>query len=324
MMRIELARFIFHFEHPPLLYLDHAGISDKPDAGRRPAKGERDASRFRDDHHGSRHDDHILLVTLNRPEASNALNTRMGLDLMEVFEALAIDLEDLRAVIVTGSGGKAFCAGGDLKERNGMTDESWQAQHAIFERMVRAMMGCPVPLIAAVNGAAYGGGCEIAAASDFVYAATNARFALTEVTLGIMPGTGGTQNLARAVGERRAKELILSGLPFTSAEAEAWGFVNRVVEPAELLESTLAIARRIAANGRSRSARPSRQFIGACRCRCGTAWRSRSRPTTAWSPPKTAAKACWRSTRSASRCSGGGEFQPSHSITTFTCTSIAF
>jgi enoyl-CoA hydratase len=197
----------------------------------------------------ARHDDHILLVTLNRPKVSNALNTRMGLDLMETFEALAVDLEGLRAVIVTGSGDKAFCAGGDLKERNGMTDESWQAQHAIFERMMRAMMGCPVPLIAAVNGAAYGGGCEIAAASDFVYAATNARFALTEVTLGIMPGTGGTQNLARAVGERRAKELILSGLPFTSAEAEAWGLVNRVVEPAGLLEATLTIARRIAANG---------------------------------------------------------------------------
>jgi enoyl-CoA hydratase len=197
----------------------------------------------------ARHGDHILLVTLNRPEVSNALNTRMGLDLMEAFEALAIDLEGLRAVIVTGSGDKAFCAGGDLKERNGMTDERWQAQHAIFERMVRAMMGCPVPLIAAVNGAAYGGGCEIAAASDFVYAATNARFALTEVTLGIMPGTGGTQNLARAVGERRAKELILSGLPFSAAEAEAWGFVNRVIEPAALIESTLAIARRIAANG---------------------------------------------------------------------------
>jgi len=197
----------------------------------------------------ARHGDHILLVTLNRPEVSNALNTRMGLDLMEAFEALAIDLEGLRAVIVTGSGDKAFCAGGDLKERNGMTDERWQAQHAIFERMVRAMMGCPVPLIAAVNGAAYGGGCEIAAASDFVYAATNARFALTEVTLGIMPGTGGTQNLARAVGERRAKELILSGLPFSAAEAEAWGFVNRVIEPAALIESTLAVARRIAANG---------------------------------------------------------------------------
>ena len=197
----------------------------------------------------ARHDDHILLVTLNRPEASNALNTRMGLDLVELFETFSVDLAGLRAVILTGSGDKAFCAGGDLKERNGMTDADWQAQHLIFERMVRAMLGCPIPLIAAVNGAAYGGGCEIAAASDFVYAATHARFALTEVTLGIMPGAGGTQNLARAVGERRAKELMLSGLPFTATEAETWGLVNRVVEPADLMETTFAIARRIAGNG---------------------------------------------------------------------------
>jgi enoyl-CoA hydratase/carnithine racemase len=197
----------------------------------------------------SRHDDHILQVTLNRPEVSNALNTRMGLELMEFFEQFSIDPEEARVVIITGHGDKAFCAGGDLKERNGMTDEAWRAQHLIFERMIRAMMACPIPLVAAVNGAAYGGGCEIAAASDFVYAATTARFALTEVTLGIMPGAGGTQNLARAVGERRAKELILSGLPFTAAEAEAWGLVNRVVEPADLVEATLGIARRIAANG---------------------------------------------------------------------------
>jgi enoyl-CoA hydratase/carnithine racemase len=197
----------------------------------------------------SLHEDQILLVTLNRPEVSNALNTRMGLDLTELFEALAIDLAGQRIVIITGSGDRAFCAGGDLKERNGMTDESWQSQHAIFERMLRAMLGCPLPLLAAVNGAAYGGGCEIAAASDFVYAATHARFALTEVTLGIMPGMGGTQNLARAVGERRAKELILSGLPFTAVEAEAWGLVNRVVEAPDLLETTMGIARRIAANG---------------------------------------------------------------------------
>ena len=130
-----------------------------------------------------------------------------------------------------------------------MSDQAWRSQHLIFERMVRALMGCPVPLVAAVNGAAYGGGCEIAAASDFVYAASNARFALTEVTLGIMPGAGGTQNLARAIGERRAKELILSGLPFTALEAEAWGLVNRVVEPESLLETAFEIARRIAANG---------------------------------------------------------------------------
>jgi enoyl-CoA hydratase len=193
--------------------------------------------------------DQILLVTLDRPHVSNALNTRMGLDLMELFEQLALDPEQARVAIVTGSGDKAFCAGGDLKERNGMTDDAWRAQHLIFERMVRAIMACPIPLIAAVNGAAYGGGCEIAAASDFVYAAASARFALTEVTLGIMPGAGGTQNLSRAVGERRAKELILSGAPFTAAEAEAWGLVNRVVEPADLMETALGIARRIADNG---------------------------------------------------------------------------
>jgi len=197
----------------------------------------------------ARVDDHILTVTLNRPDVANALNTQMGLDLVEVFEHLSVDLRDLRAVIVTGRGERAFCAGGDLKERNGMTDEAWRAQHLIFERMIRAILGCPVPVLAAVNGAAYAGGCEIAAASDFIYAADTARFALTEVTLGIMPGAGGTQNLARAVGERRAKELILSGLPFTAAEAEAWGLVNRVVDPAGLIEATLTIARRISANG---------------------------------------------------------------------------
>jgi enoyl-CoA hydratase len=196
-----------------------------------------------------RRDNDILLVTLNRPDAANALNTQMGLDLMELFEGFSIDLDGLRVVILTGQGTKAFCAGGDLKQRNGMTDEAWQAQHLIFERMLRAILSCPIPVIAAVNGAAYGGGCEIAAAADFVYASTDARFALTEVTLGIMPGAGGTQTLPRAMGERRAKELILSGLPFSAPEAAAWGLVNRVLPQDALLEATLAIAARIAGNG---------------------------------------------------------------------------
>lgn len=129
-----------------------------------------------------------------------------------------------------------------------MTDEAWQAQHAIFERMMRAVVACPLPLIAAVNGAAYGGGCELAAAVDFVYAAETARFALTEVTLGIMPGAGGTQNLPRAVGMRRAKEIILTGQAFTAAQGAQWGLVNRVVPLADLMEATLATARRIADN----------------------------------------------------------------------------
>jgi len=207
-----------------------------------------------------RRDNGILLVTLNRPEASNALNTQMGLDLMELFEGFSVDLEGLRVVVLTGQGTKAFCAGGDLKQRNGMTDEAWQAQHLVFERMLRAILACPLPMIAAVNGAAYGGGCEIAAAADFVYAATEARFALTEVTLGIMPGAGGTQNLPRAIGERRAKELILSGLPFSATEAEAWGLVNRVLPQDALLPATLVIAERIAGNG-PLSVRQAKQAI---------------------------------------------------------------
>jgi enoyl-CoA hydratase/carnithine racemase len=103
-------------------------------------------------------------------------------------------------------------------------------------------------VIAAVNGVAFGGGCEMALCCDFIYASTTATFALPEVTRGIMPGAGGTQNLPRAVGERRAKELILSGKPFTAREAHEWGMVNAVYEPTELMPRVLETARTIAAN----------------------------------------------------------------------------
>ena len=196
----------------------------------------------------SRPQPHVLQVTMNRPDAANAMNTQMGVDLMHCFEDLNLDPGDVRCVIVTGAGEKAFCAGGDLKERKGMTDEQWQRQHVIFERMVRALMACPTPIIGAVNGAAYAGGCEIALCCDFIYAAEHARFALTEVTLGIMPGAGATQNLARAVGERRAKEIILTGKPFTVAQAAEWGLVNRVLPQTELMREALATAAAIAGN----------------------------------------------------------------------------
>lgn len=192
---------------------------------------------------------HILRVTLNRPDFANAFNTQMSRELMELFETFQLGDQDVRVILLTGAGEKAFCAGGDLKERKGMTDAQWQAQHAVFERMARAILACPVPVIAAVNGAAYGGGCEIAGLCDFIYASDNARFALTEVTLGIMPGAGGTQSLPRAMGERRAKEVILTGLPFTAAEGAQWGFVNKVLPQAELLEASMITARRIASNG---------------------------------------------------------------------------
>jgi len=192
--------------------------------------------------------DQTVLVTLNRPEVANAMNTQMGLDLLEVFDGFCAAPNRQRCIVVTGSGEKAFCAGGDLKQRNGMTDEQWQDQHLIFERFIRAMIACPVPMIAAVNGAAYAGGLEISLCADFIYAANHARFALTEVTLGIMPGAGGTQNLPRAVGARRAKEILLTGQPFSVQQAYDWGMVNRICKPETLLTEALETAATIAAN----------------------------------------------------------------------------
>jgi enoyl-CoA hydratase len=192
--------------------------------------------------------DGLLLLTLNRPEVANAMNTQMGRDLLAFFEAINAAPAQQRCIVMTGAGERAFCAGGDLKERNGMTDEAWQDQHLLFERMVRAFAGCPVPVIGAVNGAAYAGGCELALLCDFIYAAETARFALTEVTLGIMPGAGGTQNLPRAVGERRAKEVILTGHPFSAEEAYQWGMVNRLCGPGRVVEEALETGRRIADN----------------------------------------------------------------------------
>ena len=191
---------------------------------------------------------HVLVVTLNRPAAANAFNTQMGRDICEAFEALALDPGEIRVIVVTGAGDNAFCAGGDLKERKGMTDAQWSYQHRIFERMIRAIIDCPTPVIGAVNGAAYGGGCELALGLDFLYAAPDAKFAQTEVGLGIIPGAGGTQNLPRAIGERRAKELIMSGKPFTGAQARDWGMVNECFAREELLEKTLGIAQKIADN----------------------------------------------------------------------------
>jgi enoyl-CoA hydratase len=190
----------------------------------------------------------LLLVTLDRPEVANAMNTQMGRDLLAFFDGVNAAPGGRRCIVLTGAGERAFCAGGDLKERNGMTDEAWQDQHLLFERMIRAFIACPVPVIGAVNGAAYAGGCELALCCDFIYAAENARFALTEVTLGIMPGAGGTQNLPRAVGERRAKEIILTGRPFTAAEAHEWGMVNRLCTPGRVVEEALETGRRIADN----------------------------------------------------------------------------
>jgi enoyl-CoA hydratase/carnithine racemase len=193
-------------------------------------------------------EDHILIVTLNRIEVHNAMNTQMGLDLRDLWRDLYVNTEGVRCVILTGAGEKAFCAGGDLKERNGMTDAQWQEQHAIFEQAVTTMMDVPPPIIAAVNGVAYAGGCEFVLLSDFAYGANHARLALTEVTLGIMPGASGTQMLPRAIGLRRAKEFLLTGTPCSAEEALEWGLFNKLCEPDKLMDEALATARKIASN----------------------------------------------------------------------------
>ena len=191
--------------------------------------------------------EYAVLVTLNRPEVVNAMNTQMGLDLLEAFDGFCAAPNAQRCIVLTGAG-RVFCGGGDLKQRNGMTDAQWQDQHLIFERAIRAMIGCPVPIVAAVNGAAYAGGMEMALCCDFIYAVETARFALTEVTLGIMPGAGGTQNLPRAVGTRRAKEILLTGRPFTAQQGFEWGMINRLCSAETLLPEALETAAIIAGN----------------------------------------------------------------------------
>jgi enoyl-CoA hydratase len=193
-------------------------------------------------------DDHVGVVTLNRPDALNAMNTQMMIDLRDCFMRFYIEPDMARCLILTGAGERGFCSGADLKERKGMTDAAWRAQHAVIEQTLRAMNDCPVPIIAAVNGAAFAGGLELALACDFIYAAQHAKFALTEVTLGIMPGAQGTQNLPRAVGLRRAKEIILTGTPFTAKDALDWGLANAIYPADELMPAATATARKIAAN----------------------------------------------------------------------------
>jgi enoyl-CoA hydratase/carnithine racemase len=193
-------------------------------------------------------DSGVLTVTLSRPEVLNAMNTALGEDLLACFRGPAA-AADARAVVLTGAGDRAFCVGGDLKERLGMTDDAWRAQHVIFEQAAYAVLRCPAPVIAAVEGFAFGGGCELALAADFVVAGETAEFALPEVTLGIFPGVGGTQLLPRVVGAPLAKELIFTGRRLPAAEAKAAGLVTHLAPKGQARARALEIARRIAANG---------------------------------------------------------------------------
>jgi enoyl-CoA hydratase len=186
----------------------------------------------------------VSILSFNRPNSANALNSAMAEEIAHFFGTID---KATRAVIITGEG-KNFCAGADLKERKEMDKSQWQSQHLAFEAAHHAIMGCEVPAIAAVNGAAFGGGLELAMACDFIYAADNARFALTETTLGIMPGLGGTQLLPRAIGVQLAKELIFCGRTFSAEDALRWGLINQIHPANTLIEAAVGCATTISNN----------------------------------------------------------------------------
>ena len=189
----------------------------------------------------------VGVLRLNRPQRANALNTALALELAAALASLGAGTE-YRCLILTGAGERAFCAGADLKDRHHMDLAAWQAQHQAFQEAAAAMRSCPLPIIVAVNGAAFGGGLELTLIGDFALAADTARFALTEVTLGIMPGLGGTQRLARAAGRRRAAQQILTGQAFSAEQALDWGIVNEVHPRERLLPRAIELAAAIAAN----------------------------------------------------------------------------
>jgi enoyl-CoA hydratase/carnithine racemase len=189
----------------------------------------------------------VAVVTLNRPHVMNAMNTAMGVRLAEVMDEIA-EVAAVRVVVLTGAGDRAFCAGGDLKERRGMTPEQWTRQHRVFERASHRIRTLRKPIFAAVNGVAVGGGCEMAMSTDFLVAADHARFGQPEVTRGIMPGAGGTQLLPRFLPRGLAFQLLMTGELISAAEAHRWGLVNRVHPAADLMDEALRLAERIAAN----------------------------------------------------------------------------
>ncbi len=194
---------------------------------------------------GTAPEDGIRCLVLNRPDVMNAMNTQMFVDLRNALHELAFD-DSLRVLIFSGAGDRAFCTGGDLKQRNGMTDAAWRKQHQLAEEVLLAVKDFPRPVIAAVEGHAHGGGCELALMCDWIVAARTAVFSLPEVRRGIMPGGGGIQNLVRAAGARRAKQLLLTARRFSSEQAAAWNIVTTLTETGKALAAAVAEAGEIA------------------------------------------------------------------------------
>ena len=193
----------------------------------------------------------VRVLTINRPKALNALNPAViaGLGALLSEAGAAARRGEVRALIVTGAGEKSFVAGADIAAMKDMDPAAASTFARAGQAVMDALAELPIPVIAAVGGFALGGGCELALACDFIYASENAKFGQPEVKLGVIPGFGGTQRLARRVGLARALELCLTGDTIDAAEALRIGLVNKVVPLAELLPAASAAARRIAEAG---------------------------------------------------------------------------
>lgn len=191
----------------------------------------------------------VWSITFNRPKALNALNDALLNEFEQALVEIAAD-ESVRVLVLTGSGDKAFVAGADITELAQLNPLQAKVFAQRGQSVISRLEKLAIPVIAAVNGYALGGGSEMALACDFIYASENAMFGLPEITLGVIPGFGGTQRLPRLVGVNRAKEMILTGKMIPAAEALAMGLVNRVCQPDELMAEVLKTAGVIAQKGK--------------------------------------------------------------------------
>ena len=192
-------------------------------------------------------DDRVAIITLNRPHADNAITTELATQLIEVLETIAAR-SSVRIAILTGAGDRAFSVGGDLYQRKDMTKEQWLRQRQVFDRVLYTLRQLRRPIIAAVHGMAYGGGCEMAISTDFIIASDDAVFGQPEAMVGLSAGGGSPVLLPRVLPPGRAMQMLMTGDPITAQEAHRLGMVNELHPRDKLMEAVLRIAERIADN----------------------------------------------------------------------------
>ena len=192
-------------------------------------------------------DGRVAVITLNRPHADNAINTEMGALLTDVVEGIAVRTS-VRVVILTGAGERAFSVGSDLRQRKAMTKEDWLRQRQAFDRTLYTVRQLRKPIFAAVNGIAYGGGCELAQSTDFIIASDNATFGQPEAMLGLSAGGGSPALLPRLLPRGKALQMLMTGDPVPAQELHRLGMVNELHAPGELMAAAQQIADKIAGN----------------------------------------------------------------------------